>query len=49
MIGSSAWLLPAVFFPIATQYVVSDVPGQGQSLVYGLWYLGHVVGMTWWA
>jgi hypothetical protein len=47
MVGSSAWLLPAIFFPIASHLTTSSqgMPG----MVYGLWYVGHVVGMTWWA
>ena len=47
MIGSSAWLLPAIFFPLATQVLSFDQPAR--LPVYVLWYLGHAIGMTWWA
>jgi hypothetical protein len=49
MIGSSAWLLPALFFTIASNLVNSDNDKDISGMVCSLWYIGHVVGMTWWA
>jgi hypothetical protein len=49
MIGSSAWLLPALFFTIASNLANSDNDKDIPGMVYSLWYIGHVVGMTWWA
>jgi hypothetical protein len=47
IISSSAWILPAIFFPLATQ---TNFSGEAhQTPIYVLWYLGHAVGMTWWA
>jgi hypothetical protein len=45
IISSSAWLLPAIFFPIATQISIEP----RQTPIYVLWYFGHAIGMTWWA
>jgi hypothetical protein len=45
ILSSLAWLLPAIFFPAATQ--VGSEPRQ--TPIYVFWYIGHAVGMTWWA
>jgi hypothetical protein len=45
-ISSGCWLLPAAFFPLAAYFATHPIKGQG--LVYGLWYIGKVGGMTWW-
>jgi hypothetical protein len=45
-ISSGCWLLPAAFFPIAAYFAIH--PASGQGMIYGLWYIGQVGGMTWW-
>jgi hypothetical protein len=45
-ISSSGWLLPAAFFPIAAYF--ATIPALGEKMIYGLYYAGQVVGMTWW-
>lgn len=48
IISSGCWLLPAAFFPIAAFFATHPAPSLGWWLIYALWFVGHVGGMTWW-
>jgi len=41
------WIRTANKPPIATQTAIPGKPHQ--TPIYVLWYLGHAIGMTWWA
>jgi len=47
-ISSGCWLLPAAFFPMVA-YLAARIASSGsRGSLNGLWYFGHVGGMTWW-
>lgn len=44
--SSTGWLLVALFFPLANHFAVLE--SRYTVLLYGLWFLGGVIGLMWW-